>query len=68
MRHQAEHIALVGEDPGDVVARAIGIGGAADCARGVAITESDQSFALDPFNGRVVGFVIALAMGDAELR
>ncbi len=66
MRHQAKDVFLFGINAGDVVARTIGIGLAAERSRLVAITERDEPFAFELFDGRVVGFVIAFAVSDRD--
>ncbi len=66
VRHQAEHVEPAVEDAGDVVLRSVRIGGLVDAAGGVAIAEGDLARAFDRLECRVVGFEVALAVGDRE--
>src|SRR5262249_17374555 len=64
MRHHAEHVALVVDDAGDGLRRAVHIADAVDAAVGRAIAIEPPALAFEPLDGLFVRSVIALTMGD----
>ena len=57
VRHHAEHIAGVVEDPGDVARRAVDLAG---------VAERDPAFAFEPVERLGIGLVIAVVVGDRD--
>src|SRR2546428_13315599 len=66
MRHHAENIAGVVDDPRDVVERAVGVGLRRDLAVFRAVTEDDLVSGLQLGELRLIRIVVAFAVGDRQ--
>src|SRR6516165_7814773 len=66
MGHQPQDILGLVEDAGDGAGRAVGIGFGREFALGIAIAEGDLAPLLEPIQGRLIGEVIAVVMGDGD--
>src|ERR1700730_16366462 len=64
VRHHAEHVALVVEHAGDGVGGAVHIPSRIERPIGRGIAQQHPALALDSRDGRFIGDIIALAMGD----
>ena len=62
--HHAEHVAALVEDAGDVVDRAVRVGGGGALAGGIDIAEGDPVLAVEALQRLVVAAVVAVAVGD----
>ena len=66
MRHQAENVAGFVTDAGDVLDRAVRVGGGGDIPLGITVTDDDLVMALELRDHGRLGKVAALAMGDRD--
>ena len=64
MRHQTENIARTIADAGDVIARAVWIGGFRDVPVLVAVTKHDAIFPLEFCERLIVADVVAFSMSN----
>ena len=64
MRHHAEHVALVVEDSGDGVGRAVEVPRGIKRSIGSGVAEQHPALAFKPRDGLLVGDVVALAVRD----
>src|SRR5438309_1394739 len=68
VRHHSQDIALLVDDPGDVVDRPIGIGCGIDFSIRTAVAEYDPLLVLQPDDGGGIGKVVALAVRHRNLQ
>ncbi len=67
MGHEAEDVAAFGEDAGDVLQGAVGIGGGGDVAGGGAIAKGDAVVIAEVCEGGVIAEVVTFHVSDGHL-